>query len=135
MGSDKPGVTTVLGRGLRKRCPHCGKGNLFRRWIAMYDRCSECGLVYQRNHGDTWLFWIIGDRIPVGLGIVALYFGFRPSSAAGFALFFLAMVIPLVATMPRRQGLGVALNYLSRIYMPDPSDELPPARPAARSPR
>ena len=56
----------------------------------MYDRCSECGLVYQRNHGDTWLFWIIGDRIPIGLGIVALYFGFRPKTVIGFVLFFAA---------------------------------------------
>jgi uncharacterized protein (DUF983 family) len=132
MGS-RLSVLTVLRRGLRKRCPHCGEGRLFRRWIAMYDRCSECGLVYQRNHGDTWLFWIIGDRIPIGLGIVALYFGFRPKTVMGFVLFFAAMVVPLIATMPRRQGLGIALNYLSRIYLPDPSDELPPPQPAPES--
>jgi uncharacterized protein (DUF983 family) len=125
----KPHIRTVLGRGLRKRCPHCGQGRIFRKWIEMYDRCDVCGLVYQRNPGDTWLFWIIGDRIPIGVGIVALFFGLRPRGLLQLAAFFLAMVVPLVATMPRRQGLGVALNYLSRIYLPDPSDKLPTATP------
>jgi hypothetical protein len=32
--------------------------------------------VYERNPGDTWAFTIIGDRLPVALGIVLLYFGF-----------------------------------------------------------
>ena len=35
------------------------------------------------------------------------------------------MVVPLVATMPQRQGAAIALNYLSRVYFPDPSDEIP----------
>jgi len=39
--------------------------------------------------------------------------------------FFSAMVVPLIATMPHRQGVAVALNYLSRVYFRDPSDELP----------
>lgn len=87
--------------------------------------CSVCGLVYQRNPGDTWLFWIIGDRIPIAVGIVALYFGFRATDWPTLLAFFLAMVVPLVATMPHRFGVAIALNYLSRIYLRDPSDELP----------
>ena len=34
------------------------------------------------------------------------------------------MVTPLIATMPHRQGLALAIDYLSRVYMPDPSDEI-----------
>ena len=33
-------------------------------------QCPECGLVYERNPGDTWGWVIIGDRIPVAAGIV-----------------------------------------------------------------
>jgi hypothetical protein len=39
--------------------------------------------------------------------------------------FFLAMIVPLVVTMEYRQGVAIALNYLSRLHLPDPSDELP----------
>jgi len=67
-------ITTALRRGLRKRCPHCGEGPLFSAWSHL-DHCSVCGLVFVRNPGDTWAFTIIGDRLPVGLMIVLVYFG------------------------------------------------------------
>ena len=38
---------------------------------------------------------------------------------------FAGMVVPLVATMPHRQGVAIALNYLSRVYFQDPSDDMP----------
>jgi hypothetical protein len=84
-----------------------------------------CGLVYLRNPGDTWGFWIIGDRIPIALGIIVLYFGFRATQWWVLTGFFLAMIVPLVVTMEYRQGVAIALNYLSRLHLPDPSDELP----------
>ena len=91
----------------------------------MHERCRSCGLVYLRNPGDTWGFWIIGDRIPIAIGIVILFFGFRTTDWRILVSFFAAMVVPLVATMEYRQGVAIALNYLSRVYMPDPSDEMP----------
>ena len=38
------------------------------------------------------------------------------------------MAAPLVATMPQRQGVAIALIYLPRVYFRDPSDDLPPPR-------
>jgi len=126
MTRPRPTVSTVLRRGLRKRCPHCGEGPLFTdRWFTLRDRCNVCGLVYLRNPGDTWGFWIIGDRIPIALGIIVLYFGFRATQWWVLTGFFLAMIVPLVVTMEYRQGVAIALNYLSRLHLPDPSDELP----------
>ena len=81
--------------------------------------------MYQRNQGDIWAFWILTDRIPIAAGIVAVYFGFRVNTFAEGVLFFLAMAVPLVLTMPHRQGLALALDYLSRVYWRDPSDSLP----------
>ncbi len=121
----RPSVWRAIRRGVKRRCPHCGEGRLFRAWFTMYDRCAQCQLVFLRNSGDTWLFWIIGDRIPIAVGIAVIYFGFRVTGWASGLAFFLALVVPLVWTMPHRQGVAVALNYLSRVYLPDPSDELP----------
>ena len=42
---------TVLIRGLLLRCPHCGKGKLFRRFFTMHDRCPVCGWRYEREEG------------------------------------------------------------------------------------
>ena len=84
--------------------------------------CPVCGLVYQRNAGDTWAFWIIGDRIPVAMAIAVVYFGVGPHTWAQGALFFAAIAIALVATIPQRMGFVIALDYLSRRYWPDLDD-------------
>ena len=117
-------IGRTLLNGLRKRCPRCGEGKLFRKWITFNERCSECGLLYQRNYGDTWIFIVITDRIPLLFGIAALYFGMVSISWGGtFALFF-AVATPLLLTIRERQGLALSLDYLSRLYFRDPSDEL-----------
>ena len=128
-GSRPPRVRTVLWRGARRRCPHCGRGPLFVRWIRFHPRCSACGLVFLRNQGDTWLFWIVMDRIPILAGIAAIYFGFRITGWLSGALFFLSIAGPLILTMPQRQGIALALSYLSRVWFRDPSDAIPPFAP------
>jgi uncharacterized protein (DUF983 family) len=42
---------TILGRGLRLRCPRCGEGMLFRSWFRMRSQCDWCGLKYEREPG------------------------------------------------------------------------------------
>jgi uncharacterized protein (DUF983 family) len=121
----RPSVGVALARGLRKRCPHCGHGRLFAGWTHHLERCSTCGLVYERNPGDTWAFTVIGDRLPVALLVVALYAGLRRLDLVSGSLLFLAIGMLLVATTPNRWGFGIALHYLSRIYWPDPADPIP----------
>jgi uncharacterized protein (DUF983 family) len=115
----------AIGRGLRKRCPHCGEGPLFSGWAHHLERCSTCGLVFERNPGDTWAFTIIGDRLPVGLLVVLVYFGvFRANRTLGIVAFAVIGVL-FVWSSPNRWGVGIALHYLSRLFWPDPSDPVP----------
>jgi uncharacterized protein (DUF983 family) len=128
----RPRLRDVLRRGLRGRCPQCGEGPLFVRWITAYERCSACGLQFERNYGDTWMFIILLDRVPILFGIVAVYFGFRATHWLTATAFFIALAGPMIATVRHRQGLALALDYLSRLYLPDPSDELHGGRTIAR---
>ena len=115
----------ALRRGISRRCPHCGKGRLFEGWSRHLERCSVCGLVYERNPGDTWAFTIIGDRLPIAVIIVLIYFGV----ARSHPLVGVAMIAGLggliVWTAPNRWGAGIALHYLSRVFWPDPADPVP----------
>ena len=123
-------IRTALQRGLRKRCPHCGQGRLFRGWSQL-ERCSVCGLVYEPNPGDTWAFIIIGDRLPVGAMIALIYFGvLRSHRALGLMMLAVLAVVGLW-TLPNRWGAGVGLHYLSRVYWPDTADPIPPPLPTA----
>ena len=126
-------IRIALMRGLRRRCPRCGEGQLFERFLKTHERCSECGLLYQRDYGDTLMFMIITDRIPLLAGIAILYFGIHPNGWLSTAFFFGALSLPLLATLRERQGLALALDYLLRLYFRDDSDELHGGRAYVRS--
>jgi uncharacterized protein (DUF983 family) len=44
----------ALGRGIRKRCPRCGRRRIFRRWFTLVERCPGCGLRFEREEG----YWV-----------------------------------------------------------------------------
>ena len=95
--------------------------------VASPRSCSACGLVYERNPGDTWAFTVIGDRLPIAAIVVLIYFGYgRTHHVLGLITFVLLGVL-LVWTAPNRWGAGIALHYLSRVYWPDPEDPIPPS--------
>jgi hypothetical protein len=82
--------------------------------------------VYTRNAGDTWGFTIIGDRLPIAVMVVLIYFGVsRLRPALGVAL-LVASAALVIWTAPNRWGTSIALHYLSRVYFPDPADPVPP---------
>jgi len=107
-----PTFWTAVRRGLSRRCPRCGEGRLFRRWISAYPRCSACGLEFQSNHGNTWMFIVITDRIPLLFGIGALFLGLRPHGVLQNSAFLFLLAGPLILTMPHRQGMAMALDYV-----------------------
>lgn len=111
-----PSLRVAVWRGLCRRCPRCGEGALFRGWFTMDRRCTTCDLEYEKNQGDLWGFWVLTDRIFLFVAIVALYLGFTPESWLVRGIFFAVVVVPLVATMPNRQGAFVAMDYLSRTH-------------------
>lgn len=118
-------VTSALARGWRKRCPHCGEGRLFSGWARHLARCPVCGLVYERNAGDTWAFTILGDRLPVAAMVVIVYVGvFRTHPRTGLAL-FAVLGAAFVLTTPNRWGVGIALHYLTRVLSHDRDDPTP----------
>lgn len=66
-----PALAVHIGRGLRLRCPRCGRGAVFDGWFAMNDRCPACGRKFNRapgyflgsiffNYGVTAVLMIVG---------------------------------------------------------------------------
>jgi uncharacterized protein (DUF983 family) len=119
-------VSLAVQRGWRKRCPHCGVGPLFAgRWRHL-ESCSHCGLIFERNPGDTWAFTVIGDRLPIAAIIAVVYLGLvRRNLAIGLAVIAILGAL-VVWTAPNRWGVGIALHYISRVIWPDPADPIPP---------
>src|SRR4051794_19067703 len=104
-GSDDIHPWTAIANGLRRRCPHCGRGPLLEGWSTLRTRCPACGIVYERNPGDTWAFWLIGNRVPLFVGIAAVYFGIGPQSWTVGLIIIAMFAAALVVTLPLRIGL------------------------------
>ncbi len=51
----RPSVPRMLGRAVRRRCPLCGAGGLYQRWVEPRDACPRCQLVLDRGEGDFFL--------------------------------------------------------------------------------
>ena len=60
-----------LGRGARRRCPACGSGGLFRRWLEPRPRCPGCGLRLDRGERDFFLGGFTLNFIVVELVLAA----------------------------------------------------------------
>jgi uncharacterized protein (DUF983 family) len=80
----------LLLRGLRRHCPLCGSGHLFRRWFVIRERCPRCGFRFERVEGH----WI---------GALAM------NTIVAFGLMLLAIVAGIVATYPDVPFLPVAV--------------------------
>jgi uncharacterized protein (DUF983 family) len=44
----------MLLRGLVRRCPRCGGGDVFRRWFTMRERCPTCGVRFDRKPEEAF---------------------------------------------------------------------------------
>jgi uncharacterized protein (DUF983 family) len=55
MDTRPPPALTMIGRGLRRRCPLCGGGGLFRHWVEPRSSCPRCGLRLDRGEDDFFL--------------------------------------------------------------------------------
>jgi len=71
-GVPDPSVVMMLCRGVRKKCPRCGTGHLFRHWFRMVERCPGCGYRFQREEGFQLGGYVINFGVTEGLVCVVV---------------------------------------------------------------
>ena len=50
--SEKSGLGTVLSRGWRRKCPHCGEGAMFKGYLTPRENCDSCGQAFEPLRSD-----------------------------------------------------------------------------------
>jgi uncharacterized protein (DUF983 family) len=103
----------VLRRGLRLRCPVCGKGKLFQTYFRMREACTCCGVRFAREHGQ-WVGSLDINTFVVAFGLM-IASAFAPPWPLPITLVTwggLAIVVPLV-TFRFSRGLWTAIVHLS----------------------
>jgi uncharacterized protein (DUF983 family) len=134
MNKPIPHLRTVLGRGLRRRCPQCGEGRVFRGWVKLHDHCSECGLQYLPDQGDLWAYLVVVDRalfiFPL---IVLIYFRLYIPSSFWLSVLGIGLLTGFIYTLPHRNGMALGLDYLVRRKWGDLAVDTSPKPPSDRT--
>lgn len=99
----KGAAPTVLWRAARLRCPNCGGGPLFRRWLIMREACPSCHLILDRGEPDYFLGGYVINFVTAELlivlgGMVAVVLTWPdvPWSAIKWGLMALMIPAPVV---------------------------------------
>ena len=113
----------VIKRGLIRRCPRCGQGDIFSGYLNLIPECLECGESFRNIRSDdaapwaTVLFvghlaaWLIGYLIKSDVSSMNLIF---------IVLFFVLLAAAI--TLPIMKGVFINLNWISGLRYADPGD-------------
>jgi uncharacterized protein (DUF983 family) len=120
--SDRP-LLPAMARGFRGRCPNCGKGKLFRKFLKVVDRCEVCGEeLHHHRADDAPAYFVIAI---VGHFVVALAFiveiAFWPPWWFTFAVWLPLTVVLALALLQPIKGAIVALQWSYRMHGFDPN--------------
>ena len=88
----------LLRRGLRQRCPVCGRGKIFSGWFKTYERCPVCNFAYEREPG--------------------YYTGAMAVNLVVSELLIAAIAIPLAASQSVSLPVLIALGATMPILLP-----------------
>ena len=87
----------AIWRGIKCRCPRCGKGWLFRRFAEQVDHCAVCGEPLARYNVGLLLPLVV---ITVMIHIIAFVMLEMELSGRGNPLIYLLVLVPLAAVVP-----------------------------------
>ncbi|GJD65256.1 hypothetical protein MPEAHAMD_5443 [Methylobacterium frigidaeris] len=109
----RPSWMLAMWRGFRNRCPHCGEGRLFGRFLKVRPACEACGLELHHHRADDLppylVIFVVGHL--VGLGVLETEM--RLDVPFWFQMTFwpaLALIASLLLLQPTK-GAVVGLQY------------------------
>jgi uncharacterized protein (DUF983 family) len=136
-------IRTAVRRGLRRRCPQCGKGRLFQGWSALRPTCEVCGLPLAAREGDLWAPMYASMAAITGVFIIVMLWVVHPAPenvVLGRVILVAAAFAAMWGSLPFRKGVAVALDYIRELRLNNYAghvmreDDPEPPR-AAESPR
>jgi len=127
----KRDIVQAMRRGATQRCPACGIGKMYGRYLKVLDACPACGeeLHHQRaDDAPPYFTMIIVAHITVaGIMIVEDYF--RPNYWLHIALWFPLTIGLSLWLLPRIKGALVGLQWALRMHGFGGKDSIDPAAP------
>ena len=126
-------VMTALKRGLFCRCPQCGEGRIFGKFLKVNPTCEECGLKLDSHRADDMPPYIV--IMIVGHIVVGLNLAFEQSSDwplwVHFAIWPPLTLFSSLALLQPVKGALIGYQWALKMHGFDPHSKVPdPALPA-----
>ncbi|HWK39578.1 MAG TPA: DUF983 domain-containing protein [Hyphomicrobium sp.] len=119
-------------RGSAGKCPSCGQGSMFRRYLKVADTCPTCSEELHHHRADDappyFTILIAGHFIIAGVMIVEEQF--HPSYWLHLAIWFPLTMGMCLWMLPRIKGALVGLQWALRMHGFGGRDSVDPADPA-----
>lgn len=130
--SDSRSLGRAIWNGLRLRCPHCGKGHLFKSFLKVADDCDSCGEALHHHRADDFppyiAIFIVGHLI-VGLILhLEMTYVDVPPWVYLATMVPAAIMLPL-ALLPSIKGGVVGMQWAQRMHGFAAAGERDPAFP------
>jgi uncharacterized protein (DUF983 family) len=125
----------LLWRGIRRRCPNCGSGGLWRTWFRMREACPRCRLDLERREQGyivgAQMFNIIAAELLFAAIFVGLLVATLPDAPWDLLLYggIVLMIVFPIFFYPFSKTTFLAFDLFFR--PPTPEDFRPSAQPPA----
>jgi uncharacterized protein (DUF983 family) len=106
----------AFGRGIRRRCPRCGRGRLLAGYITMRDGCEACGLGFEPYRADDvpayFTILVVGHFIVPGVLVTEQFL--HPESWVQMAVWLPMTLILTLLLLPFVKGAVIAAIWASK---------------------
>lgn len=118
-------VPLSLLRGALKRCPACGKGNIYKRYLKLVDYCPHCGegLYHQRADDAPSYFTVVITGHLIVASVMVVEMTFHPPLWVHALLWLPMTIIVALTLLPRVKGALVGLQWALLMHGFDPDDD------------
>jgi uncharacterized protein (DUF983 family) len=124
-------IYKAMRRGLAGKCPACGDGKMYRKYLKVVDACPKCGEELHHHRADDappyFTILIAGHFIVAGVMMVEDYF--HPDYWVHIAMWFPFTIGLCLWLLPRVKGTLVGLQWALRMHGFGGRDDLDPALP------
>jgi uncharacterized protein (DUF983 family) len=115
--SEKSTIALGVRRGLGLRCPHCGEGRLFSRFLKVSGRCEACGAdntVYPSDDAPPYLTLVLVGHVFIPL-MLWMDRAWDPTMWMMFAIWLPLIAAVTIATLPYMKGAVVGFAWATGV--------------------
>jgi uncharacterized protein (DUF983 family) len=108
----------AIARGMRHRCPACGEGALYERYLKLRTTCPACGedLSHARaDDGPAYLSILVTAKV-MGTTQLFVYQAWQPPAWFMAVSFSIGVTIMALLLLPRFKGLIVGVQWAKRMH-------------------